>query len=259
MSANSNLRILITAALLSSTFMPLNEAAAQGWWEKATAVIKSEAGQKAVGSVGSATASSLSSSEIGAGLKEALRIGAEKVTKQLGTENAFNLDDKIHIPLPQTLSVVDATLSKMGLNSLTADLETRLNVAAEKAAPKAKELFFAAISSMTIDDATSILSGPNDAATAYLRKTMGGDLAKEIYPVIEQTLAEAGAVRAYDQVIGKYSQIPFTQTVKTDLNAYVVDKAMDGLFYYVAKEEAAIRENPAQRTTELLKQVFSAQ
>ena len=256
---SENLRVLLIATILSSTFIPLNEAASQGWFEKATGIIKSKPGQNAVESLGGTAATSLSSSEIARGLKEALRIGTEKVSKQLGTENAFNLDEKIHIPLPETLSIVNSTLSKIGMGSLTEELETRLNVAAEKAAPKAKELFLNAISTMTIDDAKNILTGPNDAATKYLRKTMGNSLETEMYPVIEQTLAQSGAVQAYDQVIGKYSQIPFSQTIKTDLNNYVVTKAMDGIFYYVAIEEAAIRENPAKRTTDILKQVFSAQ
>jgi hypothetical protein len=254
-----NLRVLIIVTLLSSTFIPSNEAASQGWWEKATNVIKSDVGQNVVGSLNGTASTALSSSEISNGLKEALRLGTGKVTKQLGTENAFKLDKEIHIPLPETLSIVDSTLSKIGMNSLTQELEDRLNVAAEQAAPKAKELFLNAITKMTINDAKDILAGPNNAATSYLRKTMGLSLEKEMYPVVEQTLAQSGAVRAYDQVIGKYAQIPFSQTIKTDLNKYVVTKAMDGIFYYVAMEEAAIRENPAKRTTELLKQVFSAQ
>jgi hypothetical protein len=256
---SSNLRVLVVATILSSAFIPSNEAASQGWWEKATSIIKSDTGQSVVGSLNGAASTALSSSEIGSGLKEALRLGTEKVTKQLGTKNAFKLDKKIHIPLPETLSIVDSTLSKIGMNSLTQELEDRLNVAAEQAAPKAKELFLNAITKMTINDAQDILAGPNDAATSYLRKTMGLSLEKEMNPVIEQTLAQSGAIRAYDQVIGKYAQIPFSQTIKTDLNKYVVAKAMDGIFYYVAMEEAAIRENPAKRTTELLKQVFSAQ
>tara|TARA_R110000868_G_scaffold146224_3_gene366967 strand:+ start:172 stop:945 length:774 start_codon:yes stop_codon:yes gene_type:complete len=254
-----NLRVFIVVTLMSSAFIPLSAAVAQGWWTKASDVIKSESGQKTIESLGGAANTTLSSDQIGAGLKEALRIATEKVTQQLSVKNAFNLDSNIHIPLPETLSIVDSALSRLGMNSLTENLETRLNVAAEQAAPKAKALFLDAISKMTIDDAKQILTGPNDAATRYLRKTMGRGLETEMYPVIEQTLAQAGAVKAYDQVIGKYSQIPFSQNIKTDLNQYVVAKAIDGIFYYVAAEEAAIRANPAKRTTELLQQVFSAQ
>jgi hypothetical protein len=254
-----NFRVFIALTLMSSTFAPLHDAAAQGWWSKATDAIKSEAGQKTIETLSGTAGTALSSDKISAGIKEALRIGTEKVTQQLSAKGGFSLDKNIHIPLPETLSMVDAALSRLGMNGLTSDLESRLNVAAEQAAPKAKALFVDAISKMTIDDAKNILSGPNNAATDYLRKTMGAGLETELSPVVESTLAQSGAVKAYDQVIGKYSKIPFSQSVKTDLNKYVVTKAIDGIFYYVAQEEAAIRADTTKRTTELLKQVFSAQ
>jgi hypothetical protein len=256
---SSNLRVFITVALMAAAFIPIDSAVGQSWWSKATDIIKSEAGQKAREALNVNTEVALSSDNISSGIKEALRIGTKKVTQQLGTKGGFNLDKDIHIPLPETLSMVDIALSRLGMNALTNDLELRLNVAAEQATPKATALFIDAISSMAIDDAKNILSGPNDAATAYLRKTMGARLEAEFLPVVASTLAKSGAVKAYDRVIGQYSKIPFSQTIKTDLNRYVVAKAIDGIFYYVAQEESAIRENPTKRTTELLKQVFSAQ
>jgi len=115
---------------------------------------------------------------------------------------------------------------------------------------------------MTINDAREILNGPQDAATQYLRKAMGPQLAQDMQPLIQSALSEAGAIRAYDNVISRYEQIPFVSTLagntKTQLNDYVTTKAMDGIFYYVAREEAAIRTNPAKRTTEILQKVFGA-
>ena len=111
---------------------------------------------------------------------------------------------------------------------------------------------------MSITDAKNILTGPQDAATQFLRRTMGPGLGQEMQPLIQNALSQAGAIRAYDQVIGQYDQLPFMPDVKANLNNYVVDKAMDGIFYYVAQEEAAIRTNPAKRTTEILKTVFGA-
>jgi hypothetical protein len=113
-----------------------------------------------------------------------------------------------------------------------------------------------AIAAMTIQDAAKILNGPDDSATQYFRKSMGPGLAKEMEPIVDSTLAEAGAVQAYDSMMGQYKAIPFMPDAKADLTDYVVDKGLDGIFHYVAKEEAAIRNNPAARTTDLLKKVF---
>ena len=209
------------------------------------------------GLYGEAASSALSNSDIIAGLKQALSIGSQNVVGQLGAANGFNLDPNIRIPLPDQLQRVDRALSAVGMNRLTEDLELRLNRAAEAATPKAKQYFLSAIQNMTINDAKGILTGPQDSATQYLHRTMGTQLAGDIKPIVETTLADAGAVRAYDQVLGQYSQIPFMPDVKADLNNYVVEKALDGIFYYVAAEEAAIRQNPAARTTELLKKVFA--
>ena len=208
------------------------------------------------GLFGTSPTSTLTIPEITAGLRDALRVGTGTVVNQLGQKNGFNLDPKIHIPLPENLQKVDSALKTIGMNGLTKDLETRLNRAAEAATPRAKELFLTAIRNMTIEDARNILNGPNDAATAYLRRAMGPQLANDIRPIVQNTLAEAGAIRAYDQALGQYAQIPFMPDVKTNLNNYVTEKALDGIFYYVAKEEAAIRANPAKRTTEILRKVF---
>jgi len=245
--------IAVTALLLCST-----QAHAFDWWGKAKEILNSDAG-KAVSESLEPQVNSLSSSEISDGLREALKVGTQRVVKQIGVQDGFNLDPKIHIPLPDTLQKVDMALSKLGMGSLTEDLELRLNRAAEKATPKAKALFINAISQMKIEDAKNILTGPNDAATSYLRKTMGTELEREMQPIVQSTLADAGAVQAYDSVMGQYEKLPFMPDVKSNLNNYVVTKAMDGIFYYVAKEEMAIRENPAERSTELLKKVFAVQ
>jgi len=216
-----------------------------------------------LGKIGTTTSlASLSNLEMIQGLKEALNIGSGNVVNQLGTLNGFNTDPNIRIPLPDTLSRVDSALSAIGMNSLTSDLETRLNRAAEAATPKAKTLFLSAIQNMTIDDAKGILTGPNDAATQYLRRAMGPQLTQDIQPIIQSTLAEAGAIQAYDNVVGRYEQLPFVSSLagnsKAQLNDYVSEKALDGIFYYIAQEEAAIRANPAKRTTEILQKVFGA-
>ena len=201
---------------------------------------------------------SLTTEDIGKGLKEALRVGTENVVTSLGKTDGFNMDPQIHIPLPGDLARVKEMLGKVGLDSLLDDLELRLNRAAEVATPKAKRLFIDTIQSMTLDDVMGIFNGPEDAATQYFRSRMSAPLAQEMEPVVTDGLAEAGAVKAYNAVIEQYNAIPLAPKVEADLSQYVVDRCIDGIFYYLALEEAAIRQDPAKRTTELLKRVFAS-
>ena len=203
------------------------------------------------------SASTLSDGEIASGLKEALTVGSGLVVSQLGTTDGFNADPNIHIPLPDSLGKVQSTLDKVGMSGMLDDLEIRLNRAAEIATPKAKELFLNAISAMTLEDARNILNGPNDAATRYFQSKMTPDLVKEFTPIVNDSLAEAGAIKSYDNAIGEYKKIPLVPDAKADLTSYVVEKGMDGIFHYLAIEEAKIRTDPVARTTDLLKKVFS--
>jgi hypothetical protein len=226
-------------------------AAGSSWLEKAKDLVggvkKSDGGQSA-----------LSVDNIAAGLKDALRVGSETVVSQLGKTDGFNADPAIHIPLPENFKVVKNTLDKIGMSSMLDDLELKLNRAAEAATPKAKALFLESIKEMTIDDAMGIYKGPDDAATKYFQGKMSQPLSETMTPIVENSLSQVGAVQAYDNVIDKYRSLPFVPDVKADLTNYVVDKGMNGVFHYLAIEEAAIRQNPAKRTTVLLKQVFGA-
>jgi len=210
--------------------------------------------EKIIGS--DATEQLLSKDEIGEGLKEALRVGTQTVVDNLGTTGGFNLDPQIHIPLPSQLDQVKGILGKFGMESMLTDLESRLNQAAETATPKARELFVNAINDMTLDDVMAIYNGPDDSATQYLKSKMSAPLALEMKPVIDDSLADVGAVQVYDAVIQQYKAVPFVPEVDVDLSDYVVQKGMDGIFHYLALEEAAIRQDPVKRTTDILKQVF---
>ena len=139
---------------------------------------------------------------------------------------------------------------------MLADLELEMNRAAEIATPKAKQLFVQSIKDMTMDDVMAIYNGPNDSATQYFKSKMSAPLGQEMKPVIDESLADVGAVKTYDDIMKRYDSVPFAPKVEADLSDHVVQKAMDGIFYYLAKEEAAIRENPAKQTTDLLKRVF---
>lgn len=211
---------------------------------------------KSSGIGSSADSSSLTAAEISGGLREALRVGAERVVATLGRTDGFNKSPDVHIPLPGSLKKAQKVLAKVGKSKLADDLELRLNRAAEAAVPQAKALFADAISQMTIDDARKILGGPKDAATQYFRDKMSGRLVSEWTPIVDNQLASVGAIASYDKLMGQYKDIPFVPDVKADLTNYVVGKAIDGVFLYLGREEAAIRQNPAKRTTAVLKRVF---
>ncbi len=245
------LRRLAAAAAAGILLMavPVLTGAADNWMEKARGIL-GDVLKEAPGEKG------LSNEVIASGLKEALTVGTDRVVEQLGRQGGFSDDSAVHIPLPQSFTTVQSALGRIGMSSLLDDLELRLNRAAEEAVPKAKGLFMTAITEMTLEDVTGIYKGPADAATQYFRGKMSVPLADEMRPIVENTLADVGALDAYDSAIGRYKTLPFVPDVKADLTGHVVEKGMDGIFHYMAKEEAAIRQNPAKRTTELLKRVF---
>ena len=153
---------------------------------------------------------------------------------------------------------VQTALQAVGMGQLGDDLELKLNRAAEAATPKAKTLFVDAISEMSVEDARKILDGPKDSATRYFEGKMTAPLKTEMRPIVDGTLAQVGAIQAYDNIMGQYGQLPFVPDVKADLTNYALDMALQGLFHYIAVEEAAICENLVKRTTEVLQKVFDA-
>lgn len=246
--------VIIMATLVLSASQ-----ASAGWMDKVEGVLGGSSGSKA-SSVASSTASpasALSNSDMIAGLKDALRVGSENVVGQLGKNDGFNADPKIHIPLPENLQKVKSALGAVGMGSMMDDLELKLNRAAETATPKAKRIFGNAIKDMTFDDAKKILNGPKDSATQYFKGKMSNPLSDEMRPVVKKALSQAGAVQAYDAAMGEYSSLPFVPDVKANLTQHVLDLGLQGIFHYMAEEEAAIRANPVKRTTEILQKVFS--
>jgi len=246
----SKLRSLFVVGMIIILFSFLSSTAGAGsnWWDK---------GKKLLDNFAESTnKEELTIGEIGAGLKDALRIGTENVVSQLGQFDGFNADLAIHIPLPEDFKKVKTVLNKIGMSGLLDNLELKLNRAAEVATPKAKELFWLAITEMTLDDVKAIYKGPEDAATRYFQRKMSLPLSKQMHPVVEESLSEVDAIKTYDDVMKQYQSIPFVPDVKADLTGFVIEKGMDGIFYYLAREEADIRKDPAKRTTDLLKRVF---
>ena len=199
---------------------------------------------------------SVSAIDLNAAFKEALQIGSENVVTQLAVTDGFNGDSAIHIPLPDELKTVKKMLASAGMGSLVDDLELKLNRAAEAATPQAKALFLESIQAMTFEDIKAIYDGPEDSATQYFKSKMSQPLSDKMRPIVQHSLSQVGAVQAYDQVMGEYADLPFVPDVKANLTEHVVEKGISGIFYYLAKEEAAIRQDPLKQTSTLLKQVF---
>ncbi len=249
--------ICVTSCFLLLQALPLQTASAQMDWLKS--------GQELLGTLTkspqdqTSQTSSLTSNEIIAGLKDALRVGTETVVGQLGQSDGFNADPTIHIPLPENMQQVKSALAAVGMSSMMDDLELKLNRAAEEATPPAKKLFWTSIETMTLDDAMGIYNGPDDSATRYFQGKMSDPLATAMQPIVENALNQVGAIQAYDSVMGQYSSLPFVPDIKADLNSYVVDKGMEGIFHYLAIEEASIRQDPVKRTTDILQKVFGSE
>jgi len=193
------------------------------------------------------------------GLKEALRTGSARVVDQLGREGGFNADPEVRIPLPETLRRAQSLLEQAGMGGYGEDLELRLNRAAERAVPEARDVFVRAIRQMSVDEAREIVTGSDDAATQYFKKAMSPELRERMRPIVTDALSEVGAIQVYQRFTSQYQNLPLVPDVEANLADHTLDKALDGVFHYIAREEAAIRNDPARRTTELLKKVFGGE
>lgn len=202
---------------------------------------------------------SLSEGEIGGGLKDALSIGAERAVSVLGASGGYLNDPQVRIPLPGMLDKAGKGLRAVGYGSAVDEFETTVNRAAEQAIPKTLDIVKDAVKNMTWQDVRGILNGGNDAATQFLRERAGGDMFNAVLPIVKGATEQAGATAAYKNLKGRAdaSLGGMVSTGSLDLDNYVTEKTLDGLFLKLAAEEKKIRENPVARSTELLKKVFS--
>ena len=198
----------------------------------------------------------LTTNEVVMGLKEALIQGVTIGTFEASRTDGYLGNLEIRIPFPPEIEFVEQKLRQVGLNQPVDDFIESINRAAEKAAAEAKPIFVDAIMTMTIDDAWNILKGEEDAATVYLKGRTSMALFDQFEPIIDEALSSVNATKYYSTMINAYNKIPFVEKADADLSAYVTGKAIDGLFVLVAQEEAKIRKDPAERTTEILKSVF---
>src|SRR5690606_34853968 len=202
---------------------------------------------------------SVSSTEIASGVKQALSQGLDHSIKSLAVEDGFLGNAAVKILMPPEAQKVENTLRSIGLGSLCDNLIQSLNRAAETAVSEAAPVVVSALSQLTIRDATNILlGGQQDAATDFFKRTTTAELTKKFSPIVEQALSRHQVAKYWSAVMTRYNQIPLVNDkVETDLNKYVTQKAIDGLFHQVAQEELKIRNNLAgTRTTPLLKKVF---
>ena len=192
------------------------------------------------------------------GLKEALAVSTGNAVVSVSKTDGYLANQAIKILLPDKLQTAANLLGKLGYQKQVDDFVLTMNRAAEKAAPQAKNIFVDAIKQMTFDDAKKILNGGNTSATDYFKSKTSPKVFKAFKPIVSSSMNEAGVTRSYNEMIGKYTAaIPFAKSESLDLDSYVTNKAMDGLFYMVGEEEKRIRTDPAARVTDLLKNVFS--
>jgi len=200
----------------------------------------------------------LSDAKIGSGLQEALKVGTENAVTQTGAVDGFLLNKAIKILMPKTLQNIEKPLRLVGYGPQIDEFVVGMNRAAEKAVPFAKEIFWDAIGQMTFDDAKKILNGSDTAATDYFKSKTTKKLQAAFLPSVTDVMNQVGVNRQYNDLIGKYKDVPFSKNIIFDVNQYVTEKATDGVFYVVAQEEKKIRTNPAARVTDLLKEVFGS-
>ncbi|MFN8238545.1 MAG: DUF4197 domain-containing protein [Chitinophagales bacterium] len=195
--------------------------------------------------------------EAGSGIKEALGIGITNGMGLLSQTDGFLGNDLVKIPWPEQAKPVMDAMLKLGMQKQVDNVTTSLNRAAEKASGVAIEVFIQAIKQMTIQDALQIVLGGNGTATAYLKKTTTPILTEKFRPIVDQSLGQVNATKYWSDATSVYNKIPFVKPVNTDLTGFVTEKALEGVFKMVEKEENKIRENPLARTSDLLKKVFS--
>jgi hypothetical protein len=198
----------------------------------------------------------LSNEEIVQGLKEALTQGISKGSDVVSQVDGYNKNLEIRIPFPADAKRVEDKLRQLGMGNDVDKFITTLNRGAEDAAKEAKPIFINAIKQMSFDDALSILKGNPDAATQFLKRTTSTDLKAKFSPVVQKSLDKVEATKYYGGLVGTYNKIPFVDKANPDLNAYATEKAIEGLFTMIAKEEKNIRDNPGARATDILKKVF---
>ena len=200
----------------------------------------------------------ISNTDASSGLKEALTKGAEYAVASLGKENGFLGNPKVKIPLPDSLKTAEKALRTFGMGKQADELINTMNHAAEKAAAEAKPILLDAVKKMSVQDAKAILTGGEDSVTQFFRQSSSEPLGKKFLPIVQNATKQVKLAETYNKFAGKAASSGLIDKKDADLDAYVTQKAMDGLFLMIAEQEKQLRANPLQAGSNLLKKVFGA-
>jgi uncharacterized protein DUF4197 len=198
----------------------------------------------------------LSDATTSSGLKDALKVATERAVSATSKDGGFLNDPKIRIKLPGKLETMATGLRAVGMGGQVDELEVAMNHAAEKAAGEATPVFVDAIQGMSFEDAAGIVRGNDTAATSYFKKKTTAPLTTKFRPIVDEAMKNVGVTKLYESLVSQYTSTPFASAPKLDLNGYVTERALSGLFTVVGDEEKRIRKDPVARSTDLLKQVF---
>jgi len=200
----------------------------------------------------------VSSQEAGKGLQEALAQGIASAVGKLSAKDGFLGNPRVKIPLPPALEKSEKMLRTLGMGQYADELVTTMNRAAESAVVEARPILLDSLKKMTVKDAKDILTGPQDSATQYFRKTSGDTIYQRFLPKVKGAAAKVKLAEVYDRFAGPVAMLGLIDKQDADLDQYVAHKATDGLFLMIADEEKAIRTDPMGQASSLLKKVFGA-
>ena len=201
---------------------------------------------------------SITPQDAASGLREALASGAQYAVDSLGRQDGFFGNGKVKIPLPESAQKAERVLRQLGMGRQADELILTINRAAEAAMPEAKVLLVDAVRKMSLQDAKGILTGGQDSATQFFKRTSGEQIRAKFLPIVQKATAKVQLAQKYDEYAGKGVQLGLLRKEDANLDSYVAQKALDGLFVMVAEQEAKIRQNPAQAASEIVKKVFGA-
>jgi hypothetical protein len=216
------------------------------------------AGVVLCGTARALTLADITNQDAVAGLKDALLQGSARAVAQLAATDGFLGNDKVRIPLPDSMKRVERALRMLGRGKQADELVTSMNRAAEMAVAEAKPLLVHAVKEMSIRDAKGILTGDDDAATQYFRRTTSEPLAQRFLPIVKRMTAKVALAQQYDLLAGQAAQWGLVRKADADLDEYVTRKALDGLFLVIAEQERAIRRDPMGAATNIARRVFGA-
>lgn len=200
----------------------------------------------------------LSNQDAVAGLKAALEKGSGVAVAALGKTDGFFGNSQVRIPLPESLKTADKLMRGMGMGKYSDELVLTMNRAAEAAVPEAKALFVQAVKNMSVQDAKGILSGGNTAGTEYFKRATSDQLRAKFLPIVKNATQKVALAQRYNEYAEKGAKFGLVKKDAANLDGYVTQKALDGLFFMVAEEEKKIRANPVQAGSDILKKVFGA-